>query len=70
MRTGPRWFLLALAPEDREFVRDRLAVNRFRFDDHQDGFLVFARTVTGFAQWLSKQGIHIRTYVAPGEAAA
>jgi len=70
MRTTPRWFLLALPSDDREYVRDRLAVNRFRFEEHQDGFLVFARTLTGFAQWLGKQGIRIKTAAAPLQAAA
>lgn len=70
MRTTPRWFLLALPSDDREYVRDRLAVNRFRFEEHQDGFLVFARTLTGFAQWLGKQGIRIKTATAPLQAAA
>ncbi len=70
MRTTPRWFLLALPSDDREYVRDRLAVNRFRFEEHRDAFLVFARTLTGFAQWLSKQGFRIRTSATPAQAAA
>jgi hypothetical protein len=70
MRNDPRWFLLALPPDDREYVRDRLAVNRYRFEEHREGFLVFTRTLTTFAQWLSKQGIRIRTVPVPAEAAA
>lgn len=70
MRTPPRWFLLTFPSDDREYVRDRLAVNRFRFEEHRDGFLVFARTLTGFAQWLGKQGIRIRTVAEPVRAAA
>lgn len=70
MRSGLCWFLLTLPADDREYVRDRLAVSRYRFEEHEQGFLIFARTVSGFAQWLSKQGIRIRTIAAPVEAAA
>ena len=70
MRNEPRWFLLALPSDDREYVRDRLTVNRYRFEDHQEGFLVFTRSLTTFAQWLGKQGIRIRTVPAAADAAA
>ena len=70
MRSGPRWFLITLQSGNREYVRNVLAVKRYRFEDHHDGFLVFSRSVTGFAQWLTKQGVRTRTVAAPAEAAA
>ncbi len=66
----PRWFLLAVAPDRREYVSDLLARNRYRFEQHEDGFLVFARYLTSLAQWLTKQGIRIRTLVLPDDVAA
>ncbi len=66
----PRWFLLAVAPDRREYVSALLITNRYRFEQHDDGFLVFARCVTGLAQWLTKQGIRIRTLVLPDDVAA
>jgi hypothetical protein len=66
----PRWFLLAVAPGNREYVGGLLATNRYRFEAHTDGFLIFARNVTGLAQWLIKQGIRIRTVSLPVEDAA
>lgn len=66
----PRWFLLSVAASNREYVDGLLASNRYRFEAHADGFLVFARSVTGLAQWLIKQGIRIRTIPVPIEAAA
>ncbi len=66
----PRWFLLSVAANNREYVGGLLATNRYRFEAHSDGFLVFTRSVTGLAQWLIKQGIRIRTIPIPVEAAA
>ncbi len=70
MRSHPRWFLLALASPHREYVRALLIRNRYRFESHSDGFLVFARSLSRLAQWLTKQGVRTRTVAVPAEVAA
>ena len=66
----PRWFLLVVAPDRREYVSALLITNRYRFEQHDDGFLVFARCLTSLAQWLTKQGVRIRTVALLGDMAA
>ena len=70
MRSYPRWFLLEIPSPDREYLRALLIRNRYHFECHSDGFILFTRNITPLAQHLSKQGIHSRTAAMRVEAAA
>ena len=69
MRSHPRWFLLEIASADREYLHALLIRNRYHFECHSAGFLVFTRSVTRLAQYLTTQGIRSRTALMSSEAA-